>query len=250
MSGPGQPRDGAPAADEGGRGQGVGWPLWPLPLTIAAVLALAVHVALWLSIRDGWVPACIPYLEGCTSISRAARHGLGNHLFRLLVLPCALLVAAHWWLSAHWLGGRGRGLAWLGTLAALALAVYATFLGTDGDIYRALRRNGVVVFFGAGFLAQLLFLRGLRGFDRHRHIVLALRLVCGWMLALGVAHLVALAVAGGSDFQDRFENALEWLLGLGLVAWLLAHAALWRASDYRLSANGVRDNLWTRNNCP
>ena len=41
--------------------------------------------------------------EGCTSISRAARHGLGNHVFRLLMLPCAMLVALHWWSSARWL---------------------------------------------------------------------------------------------------------------------------------------------------
>jgi len=36
-------------------------------------------------------PACNPYLEGCVSISRAARHGLPNHLFKALVLPAAAL---------------------------------------------------------------------------------------------------------------------------------------------------------------
>ena len=70
------------------------FPLWPLPLAIAALFTVAAHVALWLSIRDGYVEACVPVLEGCASISRAARHGLGNHVFRLMVLPCAMLQRA------------------------------------------------------------------------------------------------------------------------------------------------------------
>ena len=84
-------------------------PLWPLPLAVAATLVVATHLAWWLSVQAGHVPWCIPYLEGCTSISRAARHGLGNHLFRLMVLPCALLVGIHWWLAGRWLRARGGG---------------------------------------------------------------------------------------------------------------------------------------------
>ena len=78
-------------------------PLWPLPLAVAVVLVVATHLAWLLSVQAGHIPFCVPYIEGCTSISRAARHGLGNHLFRLMVLPCALLVFLHWWLAGRWL---------------------------------------------------------------------------------------------------------------------------------------------------
>src|SRR5690606_35552238 len=71
------------------------YPVWTLPLSIAVLLVAAVHLAWWLSLRGGHVPACMPYLEGCTSISRAARHGPGNHVFRLMVLPCSALLALH-----------------------------------------------------------------------------------------------------------------------------------------------------------
>ena len=47
----------------------------------------------------------------------------------------------------------------LGVVSAFALAVYATFLGTEGDIYRFLRRYGVIVYFGFGYLAQLALMR-------------------------------------------------------------------------------------------
>ncbi|NZA28440.1 hypothetical protein H0E84_18860 [Luteimonas sp. SJ-92] len=216
-------------------------PLWPVPLAIAVTLVAAAHLAWWISVRAGHVPFCVPYIEGCTSISRAARHGLGNQLFRLLVLPCALLVGLHWWLSARWLRLRGRGgavnamiaLAWI---AALALGVYATFLGTEGEAYRFLRRYGVIVFFGCSYLAQLLFLRlaGDAGaLDRVSRT--GMTAVCVAMLVLGVVHVIAAALIGGSALQDRLENALEWHLGVLLVGWFVLHARLWGLERYRLA---------------
>lgn len=215
--------------------------VWPLPLAIAITLTVAAHLALVLSIRDGYVPACIPYLEGCTSISRAARHGLGNHLFRLLVLPCALLVGLHWWLSSRWLrlhGVRSRSLLPVGVVAAIALAVYATFLGSDGEAYRFLRRYGVIMFFGASYLAQLVFLR----LSAHANVPVratrrAMQATCRAMLVIGMVHVAAMAVIGGSELQDRLENALEWQLGLLLVVWFGLQAWLWRITDYAMEAN-------------
>ncbi|TYT23672.1 hypothetical protein FZO89_15690 [Luteimonas viscosa] len=211
------------------------FPLWPLPLAVAVTFTFAAHLALWLSIRDGHIEACVPVLEGCTSISRAARHGLGNHLFRLLVLPCALLLGLHWWLASRWLGRGYRDVAWLGAIAAAALAVYATFLGTDGDTYRFLRRYGVVCFFGFGYLAQLRFLRGLRA-QAHGdgRLVPAMVVVSAMMLLLGVGNVAASALVADESLKDRIENALEWQLGWLLAAWYVLHAAWWRRTGAKL----------------
>ena len=215
-------------------------PLWPLPLAIALVLVAATHLAWALSVQAGHVPLCIPYLEGCTSISRAARHGLGNHLFRLMVLPCALLVFIHWWLAGRWLqlrGGRGRMMLVLGAIGALALAVYTTFLGTEGEAYRFLRRYGVVVFFGCSYLAQLLFLRRARlTGPLPRFARLGMLAICVAMLVLGLVHVVVAALIGGTGLQDRLENVFEWHLGVLLVSWFLVHAWLWRREGYGLEA--------------
>ena len=212
------------------------FPLWPLPLAIAVLFAVAAHVALWLSIRDGHVAACVPVLEGCASISRAARHGLGNHVFRLMVLPCALLVGLHWWLASRWLGRGWRDVAWLGGVAAAALAVYATFLGTDGDAYRFLRRYGVVCFFGFGYLAQLRFLRGVRRDARAGgRLFAAMAGVSALMLLLGLGNVAAGALVADEGLKDRIENALEWQLGWLLAAWYLLHAVLWRRAGVRLA---------------
>src|SRR5688572_32915846 len=99
----------------------VSLPLWPLPLLAAVLPLLVTHLAWWLSVRDGLAPACNPYLDGCVSISRAARHGLGNDLSRMAMLPCAALQAPSWEHATARLRrdapGAAPTLPWLGVAA-------------------------------------------------------------------------------------------------------------------------------------
>lgn len=203
-------------------------PLWPLPLLIAVLFLVAAHAAYLLSIQAGHVPACMPYVEGCVSISRAARHGLGNHLFRLLVIPCAVLHALVWWLARYWLQG-GRLMLALGAMSAMALAVYATFLGTEGEAYRFLRRYGVVVYFGFGYLAQLaLMQRAARRGALPAGVIAALSWIAVAMLGLGLANVVAGLAVPDPAAKDRWENVFEWWLGLLMVGWYAVLALGWR----------------------
>lgn len=212
-------------------------PLWPLPFAVAVILMVAVHLAWWISVRAEYIPFCVPYLEGCTSISRAARHGLGNHLFRLMVLPCALLVGVNWWSARVWLrtpesGAGGRVFLVLGLVSAFALAIYATFLGTEGETYRFLRRYGVTVFFGFGFLAQLGFMHlAMQQGRLPRRLSVGMTSVCVVMLALGVANVASTFVLSDAA-HDRVENALEWQLGLLLVIWFALQAWVWYGDGY------------------
>lgn len=210
-------------------------PAWPLPLLCAALPLVGTTAAWTLSVQAGWIDACNPFWDGCTSISRAARHGLGNHVFRALVLPAAALQVLFWLLCARWLGAGGRGggraVALLGLAAGLALALYATFLGTDGEIYRTLRRYGVTVYFASTYLAMLLVLRRLvrTPADPAAPVLRAIALV---MLALGLAS-TAVAAAGLADpLRDRIGNALEWQLGVWLTAMFAAFT--WRWRDFAL----------------
>ena len=209
----------------------VALPLWPLPLLCAVIPLLAVHLAWWLSWRDGHVPAGIPYLDGAFSISRAARHGWGNDLFTLLMLPCAALQALCWLAAACWLralgSARGTPLPRLGLIAAAFLGLYATFLGTEGEVYQALRRYGVTVYFACTYLALLWLLRALGPLPLRRLRGALLAVALG-MLALGLA---SVAVSVGIDeraLKDRWENILEWQLGVLLTAMFLAIAWGWR----------------------
>ena len=217
-------------------------PLWPLALAAALLPALATLTAWALSLQQGLVPACNPFWDGCVSISRAARHGLPNHLFRAIMLPAATLQGLVWLLAARWLlstsapGERPapglRLLAPLGLSAALALVLYATFLGTEGPVYRWLRQYGTVVYFGFTCLCLLLagnavLRQAAAGRLRlPRPLQGALQALAVVLVSLGVGKAIVAATLGDA-MKGRVENVTEWWGALVFVFGFLALAAMW-----------------------
>jgi hypothetical protein len=217
----------------------VSLPLWPLPLLAAALPLLATHLAWWLSVHDGLVPACHPYLDGCVSISRAARHGLGNDLFRMAMLPSAALQALCWVIATPWLRRDTPGtvptLPWLGVVAGGALALYGTFLGTEGQTYELLRRYGNVVYFGCTGLALLVALRAL-SWNRRAPAYRALFVFALALLAIGVSSVVIAYVVEEPEARDGWRNVLEWHLGLWMTGIYAVLAWLWRRERWVLAS--------------
>lgn len=211
---------------------------WLLPLAIAVLPFVVTHLALLLSIDAGHVNACVPYLTGCTSISRAARHGLANDLFQAVMIPVAVLHAMNWlsarrWLaSAHTAPRAAVSLLPLGLIAAAALAIYAYALGTEGDFYRWMRRFGITFYFGCTYLAQLVFLYRLGqierppGLEQRGMVAIAMLL-----LAMGVGSVAVTANVSDDALKDAIENVLEWNLALLMTLWFLLQARL----SYRLA---------------
>lgn len=209
--------------------------LWPLPLAAAAMPFAATWIAFVLSAQHGHIDPCNPFWDGCTSISRAARHGLGNHVFRAAMLPCATLQIVFWRLCGLWLKAesrRGGGmLPWFGLIAGLAMILYATFLGTDGEVYRLLRNYGVKLYFAFTYLALLFTLRGLGSTPAkpaRDPVYRPLLVIALGMLALGLASTAVSYLVTEDSLKDQLENALEWQLGLWLTAMFLAFAWRWR----------------------
>ena len=223
-------------------------PLWPL-LLLAGLLPLAATVvATTISMHQGLVPACNPFVDGCTSISRAARYELANHVFRALMLPAAVLQALCWLLLARWLSGlcgastsrpalrpAGMGLlAPLGVLAGIALVMYGAFLGTEGAVYRLLRQYGTVFYFGftcinmviAGGCIQRLIAAGRMPVAAHTgHGLIGLAAL---LVGLGLLN-AALAPLLGPEGKLRLENVTEWWGALIFVVVFCTLAAVaWR----------------------
>lgn len=194
-----------------------------------------------LSLAGGYIPDCNPFLDGCASISRAARHGDANPIFKALMLPCAALQAWHWTLAARWVtqaGGEARGIRPIGLVAGVALAVYAATLGTEGWAYGWMRRYGITFYFAGSFLAMLLFLRQVRDSGRWRGFYAGMMALCWAMLALGLASAVLPAFRLPREQVDQMQNVMEWQLGALFTAWFLLHAALWARS--RFPIGGLR----------
>jgi hypothetical protein len=230
----------------GQRDSDLSWALWTLPLAAGLLPAVAVVVALHLSVRLQLIPPCNPWFEGCVSISAAARHDLPNQIFRALMLPAAALQGVTWLLCAGWLKGMGvvadrllRALPWLGLLAAVSLVLYGTFLGTEGVPYRWMRRYGVVFYFGLTCICMVNAAGHLHRLAGRGAIALPLRFdrvllgLCVLLVGLGLASGFSPLYATDGQARDRLGNALEWNAASIFTLYFLSLAWLWHATRFR-----------------
>jgi hypothetical protein len=218
------------------------WPAWPLPLLAGLLPLIATVAAYTLSVRLGLIEGCNPFIDGCISISRAARQGLPNHLFRALLLPAAALQALCWLLCGAWLRTLGaaparklRALPWVGTAAALFLVLYGAFLGTDGEAYRWMRRYGVMLYFGGTCIAMLIVSGASRGLaPRARRVAAALLVLCMALPLLGLANAFAPLFHADAETRAALQNSTEWWGGLIFTLFFVAIAWLWRATGFEI----------------
>jgi hypothetical protein len=206
---------------------------------------VAAHAAYLLNVYAGADLAaefiCIPYFDGCVSISRAARSGPGLMLFKVLMLWASLLLVLSWKYVRDWLldlRACGHRRAWvlsiLGTIGALFLVFYVTALGNEDEWYRWQRRYGVIFYFGGTALAQLLLvwvlwpLRGHLAGGRAAGPIVTLTALVTLQWALGVFSSVKRLLFDDPQFIDRIENIIEWCyalpmaLGFIVIAWLFS----------------------------
>lgn len=163
------------------------------------------------------------------------------------MIPVATALAAVWWLAGQWLiraGEEGkvarRAMVVIGSIGALALVLYATFLGTNGPTYDLLRRYGATVFFGFTALSEMLLTAGLERLRRSGRSVTgagtkrAMLVLVAVMLALGLADIPVSHLAA----TDGPENAIEWTFALIMMLWFAFLAAGWRYAGLRIGVAG------------
>jgi hypothetical protein len=224
--------------------------LWPLPLLAALLPAAATVIAYGLSIRLGLVPECNPFLDGCVSISRSARYGLPNILFRALVLPAAVLQSICWLLSPGWLRTLGampdrlqQALPALGVAAGVFLVLYGTFLGTEGEGYRWMRRYGVVFYFGFTSIGMLvvsdqMMRRCGKPLERIARVTFSL---CALLPLLGLVHVLLSPWLRGPSAKDALENITEWWAGAIFTAFFVVLAWAWHRTRFTLRLRSGND---------
>jgi hypothetical protein len=197
---------------------------------------LAVVVGYQIAISQQVAEACMPLLEGCTSISRAVRNGDALFWFRLWMMPLSMLLVFYWVLQYRWLEGllgsrrRHRVILILGAISALALVLYANFLGSQGDFYRFMRSFGVTFYFAFAGLAQLLSLQSLRTAPE-AFIGTALGLLRTlWVLVIAqwLIGLISLSITITQP-ANKFvlENIVEWNFALAMISFYAISAELW-----------------------
>ena len=61
-----------------------------LPLFIGLVPLIGVHTAYLIAVDYGYLQLCIPYLDGCTSISGTGRYPPASFLFKAVEMAMAV----------------------------------------------------------------------------------------------------------------------------------------------------------------
>lgn len=208
-----------------------------LPLLVFLLPVVSINLAYLIASTLEHIPQCVPYWSGCTSISSAGRIMPQKGIFLLGMVPAAILSMQLWSTSEAWMSGNPRlespkALLFTGALASLCLLVYVTTLGIPGDVYRLLRKFGVLLYFGCTFIAQLLLVRQLKRGDtqgqvRHAKLAHKLEKFCVLVLACGIV-IIPISLIEDPVRRKQIENIVEWNYALFLHIYYLALYPAWR----------------------
>lgn len=214
-----------------------------IALMITILPLVAMNVAYLHSAIAGYLSWCIPYLHGCTSISRAARQGDAIYLFRVLMIINAILMIWYWLYIKAWLtqlvGKPQRAFSimlCLGIVGSLGVILYADFLGEPERIHQKLRMFGVGLCFALTPLALMIQTNTLTKLNLRNPVpVVAKKVVyyqttlCALMLLCGV--IGALYEVMDWD-TDETENILEWNFLVVMSLFYLSNAKIWQDSRF------------------
>ena len=195
-----------------------------LALWMAVVPLVTFNVSYLIAVAYEHVPACIPYLSGCTSVSSTGRMAPESLVFKAGMLSTVVVVALLWHRSATLL--RSNVLRVFGFLAATSLMLYAVILGGKGDELRLLRRIGIDGFALSNLLIQISFIilyRPLR-ITATQKLFRWLVVLCIALPLLGVAAEVAKAVGMP---RRATNNAVAWNAFVVVSAYYAVVARIW-----------------------
>lgn len=208
-----------------------------LPYWAALVPLVTVNVCYLVAIGLDHLPTCIPYLTGCTSVSSTGRVAPESLIFRAGMLPTALILALFWHRCATFLQLGGQSglrlvtLQVLGVIAALSLVVYAVTLGFEDNVYRQLRRAGIIGFALSTFAAEvslIVFYRPMR--------IATTKILWRWLIVLCVA-LPLLSVASevakwAGAPRHGANNTVAWNAFVVASAYCVVVARIWRQHGF------------------
>ena len=213
-----------------------------LPMIAAVVPFIGVTLSYAIGVHYDLIPSCIPYIDGCTSISATGRYEPASFVFKAVQMPLGVLHIVIWLLCVQWLRAMGHDsraahltLCYSGIVGGLSLIIYVTFLGTQQPFYEFMRRFGIYGYFLGVAIAQVTLAFSVlkvhsktARFDGHRQgtplVWLALL-----PFALGILNFVLKAIL---DDPDQWENRIEWVAALIMQLYFLFLWNAWRVSGF------------------
>ena len=220
--------------------------LYWLPLITALLPLTAVHLTYLIAAQTGFVDWCVPYLDGCTSISKTGREPPASHVFKATMIPAGVLMLIYWVIAAIWLKRLGEPSRWIpyliagfGVIACISMIVYATVLGSTGDFYQLMRRHGIIYFFAFTAFAQLLLTSRLWKLSHRQQLSIPTAILNAKLLLMAAQIGLGLANIPIDVMDlDEWEDIVEWNFAVLMISYFLLSAIAWKTSglvvDFRL----------------
>ncbi|MBT8081275.1 MAG: hypothetical protein KJO56_02495 [Gammaproteobacteria bacterium] len=206
-----------------------------LLLLTALAPIIGINLAYWIGVQYASLPECIPYIDGCTSISSTGRYPPGDRLFRAVMLPQAVLLTVTWYLTALWLRAQQPDVRHITTIlvggigGAAALILYVSYLASNDPFYEIMRRSGIYFYFVLTALAQIVTTLSM-GRSRLRSVML---FIMAMPFVLGFYNFFQKAMLGN---RGDLENSIEWIVSLLMQVWFICLWLAWRRSRFELVA--------------
>lgn len=204
---------------------------------------LAVHTCYLLAASGGHVDWCFPYIDSCTSISATGRKFPEYFVFKLTMIPSALLMILYWRLNHQWLrwmqvpdSRKLNSIPWMGLVAGVFLIIYVIALGHKGDSFQLMRRTGVTLHFALTYLSALFLTLHLRELNAQGvlpvsgWVLRGMWWICLSVLMIGIAHDL---LKGIFDNYEDWEDAVEWNVALLLNLHYLLVWVAWRQTRFQ-----------------
>ena len=212
--------------------------IWPIPFVLGVLAIIAGNVSFILSVNEGFVETCFPYFEGCTSISKTGRQGLSFIVFKLIILPVMTLLSIYWLLSYNLIKNSIevnkltlKIMITSGVIGSIFGIIYASFLGSEGNIYQLLRRFGIYFFFLGTYLSQVLEVYLLfRSKKNHNSIYLKIMKFLSYLIGLVI--VFSIPIYGLIEEDDWLENVLEWNITLLIFIYFILVSLFWKEKNY------------------
>ena len=188
---------------------------------------LAIHLSLILSIQNDYLAPCYPYIDGCYSISRAARQPYSIIIFKFLMITSAGLLFFLW--QRIFDKEKNKSPILIGQIGSLFLAIYVIALGNDGFIYEFMRRIGVFIFYIFTLISQWIF-----SFSQTiKRIKLSNNINLLKFTSLSQILLFILAIPFFLIIEnDGFiENIFEWWITLFITIWFFINFLYYKKYD-------------------
>ena len=188
---------------------------------------LAIHIPLIISISNGFLEACNPYLDGCFSISRSSRQPISIYVFKPLMILSAATLYFLW--PRLFKKNYKRFFISLGQIGSIFLVIYTIALGYNGDFYELMRRYGIFIFYIFTLFSQWGYCFSIDTIDKNFFSNKGrLLFLCYFQILLFTCSVPFYIFLKNDGY---IENIFEWWITLSIIIWFFLNFLYYSEND-------------------